>query len=75
MINIMDLRTLAIFLLNIYHRIQMNILTRYLLKLIQISFYRLYKYFLTNKTDKEKYVKNKLKMNPIKIQFKLIILL
>ena len=71
----MDLRTLAIFLLNIYHRIQMNILTRYLLKLIQISFYRLYKYFLTNKTDKEKYVKNKLKMNPIKIQFKLIILL
>ena len=75
MINIMDLRTLAIFLLNIYHRIQMIILTRYLLKLIQISFYRLYKYFLTNKTDKEKYVKNKLKMNPIKIQFKLIILL
>ena len=75
MINIMNLRTLAIFLLNIYHRIQMIILTRYLLKLIQISFYRLYKYFLTNKTDKEKYVKNKLKMNPIKIQFKLIILL
>ena len=75
MINIMDLRTLAIFLMNIYHRIQMIILIRYLLKLIQISFYRLYKYFLTNKTDKEKYVKNKLKMNPIKIQFKLIILL
>ena len=33
---------------------------------MQISFYKLYKYFLTNKTDKEKYVKNKLKMNPIK---------
>ena len=75
MINVMDLRTLAIFLMNIYHRIQMIILIRYLLKLIQISFYKLYKYFLTNKTDKEKYVKNKLKMNPIKIQFKLIILL